>query len=154
MSWQPYLRSIFSEAARAVLPICLLLIILKAIFLGLTAASSDAFLLGMRGTLLLSAGVLLIVFGLSFFLQGLEHSLLPLGRTVGSTLPQPARLWSIMLFALVLGALATIAEPDLIEVRNIMNINNTYELTYDISGGQNDRLESQRRASETLPPHR
>jgi len=113
MSWRPYLRSIFSEAARAVLPICLLLIILKAIFLALTAASSDAFLLGMRGTLLLSAGVLLIVFGLSFFLQGLEHSLLPLGRTVGSTLPQTARLWSIMLFALVLGALATIAEPDL-----------------------------------------
>lgn len=113
MSWRPYLRSIFSEAARAVLPICLLLIIFKAFFLVLTAANADAFLRGMGGTLLVAAGVLLIVFGLSFFLQGLEHSLLPLGRTVGAALPQTARLWAIMLFALALGALATIAEPDL-----------------------------------------
>jgi len=113
MPWLRYLRSIFSEAARAVLPICLLLLIFKAVFLGLTSPSLAQVVRGMSDTLLIAAGALLIVFGLSLFLQGLEHSLLPLGRNVGSALPQTARLWAIILFSLLLGALATVAEPDL-----------------------------------------
>jgi len=113
VAWLRYLRSIFSESARAVLPICLLLLVLKAVFLALTAGSLADAARGMSDTLVLVAGVLIIVFGLSFFLQGLDHSLLPLGRDMGSTLPQRGRLWLIVVFSLLLGALAAIAEPDL-----------------------------------------
>ena len=112
-AWPRYLRSLFSEAAKAVLPICLLLVVLKAVFLGLTSQNLAGVVRGMSDTLLIAVGILIIVFGLSFFLQGLDHSLLPLGRNVGSALPQTARLWSIILFSLILGALATVAEPDL-----------------------------------------
>jgi|GEM_PF-1459876 len=113
MSWLRYLRSLFAESAQAVLPICLLLFVLKAVFLMATAGSFADAVRGMGDSLLLVAGVLLIVFGLSFFLQGLDHSLLPLGRDLGSTLPRTARLWLIIVFSLALGALAAVAEPDL-----------------------------------------
>jgi hypothetical protein len=113
MTWRRFLWSIFSEITQAVLPICLLLFIVKAVLLGIQTGSVAGVIGGMTGTLLILVGLLLVIFGLSIFLKGLEHSLLPLGENVGSTLPQKARLWLIILFSLFLGALATIAEPDL-----------------------------------------
>lgn len=113
MTWRRFLWLIFSEVTQAILPICLLLFIIKAVMLGIQTGNVAGVISGMTGTFLIIIGLLIIIFGLSIFLKGLEHSLLPLGGNVGSTLPQKARLWLIILFTLFLGALATIAEPDL-----------------------------------------
>lgn len=109
-----YLWSLVSEVARAVLPIVALLFVLRMILLavhrqGPTANGDGAF----SGTLSLIVGLALVIVGLSGFLKGLDFSLLPLGRNIGSALPQKARLGVIVAFAVSLGALATLAEPDL-----------------------------------------
>ncbi|MBI4530633.1 MAG: DUF1538 family protein [Candidatus Latescibacteria bacterium] len=113
MTWRSFLWLVFSEVLKAVLPICLLLFLVKAVLLGIQTGSVTGIIGGMTGTFFIIIGLILIIFGLSIFLKGLEHSLLPLAENVGSTLPQKARLWLIILFSLLLGGLGTIAEPDL-----------------------------------------
>jgi hypothetical protein len=56
-------------------------------------------------------GILLVVIGLTFFLEGLYLGLMPLGESVGLKLPRRTRLYQIMLFALVVGFVSTLAEP-------------------------------------------
>jgi hypothetical protein len=46
-----------------------------------------------------------------FFMEGLRLGLMPLGEIIGATLPQKARMWVIMAFAVVLGVSVTLAEP-------------------------------------------
>jgi hypothetical protein len=113
MTWRSFLWSVFSEVLKAVFPICLLLFLVKAVLLGIQTGSVSGIIGGMTGTLFIIIGLILIIFGLSIFLKGLEHSLIPLAEHVGSTLPQKARLWLIILFSLLIGGLGTIAEPDL-----------------------------------------
>ncbi len=76
-------------------------------------------------------GLLLVVLGLSFFLEGLEQALFPLGKLMAQQLTAPEFLgldpqseapadWShylwVYLFALAIGFSTTIAEPSLIAV--------------------------------------
>ena len=44
-------------------------------------------------------------------MEGLRLGLMPLGEIIGATLPQKARMWVIMAFAVVLGVSVTLAEP-------------------------------------------
>lgn len=113
MRWGHYVGRMLSEVLRAVLPICVLLLALKAILGGIQSHSVRGFVEGMRGTGRILVGIGAVVVGLSLFLKGLEFSLLPLGENVGTTLPRRAHLPLMGLFSLLLGALAALAEPDL-----------------------------------------
>lgn len=113
MTWGRYLWSMFSEVLRAVLPICVLLLALKAALLGVQSQSLTGIFDGMGGTVLILIGIAIVVAGLSFFLKGLEFSLIPLSENLGTTLPNKAHMPLIALFSLLLGALAAVAEPDL-----------------------------------------
>ena len=59
----------------------------------------------------ISAGVGMVVFGLTFFLEGLFLGLMPLGERVGLQLPQHGGIVAIIVFGLLLGVSSTFAEP-------------------------------------------
>ena len=61
--------------------------------------------------LTISFGVALVVAGLTFFMEGLELGLMPFGEIIGSVLPRKSKLPVIMLFSVLLGIGATLAEP-------------------------------------------
>ncbi len=61
----------------------------------------------------IAVGIGLVVVGLTFFMEGLLLGLMPLGERVGLKLPQKSTFPVVLVFALVLGFLATLAEPSI-----------------------------------------
>ena len=59
-------------------------------------------------------GTILIVAGLSLFVQGLEMSLFPIGETMAHALAKKGSLFWLLCFAFALGFSTTVAEPALI----------------------------------------
>ncbi len=64
-----------------------------------------------------AGGIVLVVFGLAFFLEGLILGLMPLGERVGLKMPQRAGISIIAVFGLILGFGATLAEPAISALR-------------------------------------
>ena len=67
-------------------------------------------------SLMIAAGIMIVIVGLAFFMEGLRLGLMPLGETLGSTLPRKKILGipclpTSLAFGFVLGAFATFAEP-------------------------------------------
>ncbi len=61
-------------------------------------------------------GALLVVLGLSFFIQGLEMGLFPIGEAMAHALARKGSLFWLLTFAFALGFSTTVAEPALIAV--------------------------------------
>lgn len=61
-------------------------------------------------------GTLLVVVGLSMFVQGLEMALFPIGENMAYALSQKGSLFWLLLFAFALGFSTTVAEPALIAI--------------------------------------
>lgn len=61
-------------------------------------------------------GAVLVVFGLAFFIRGLELALFPLGETLAYGFARKGSLFWLLLFAFALGFGTTVAEPALIAV--------------------------------------
>ena len=61
-------------------------------------------------------GTLLVVFGLTFFIIGLEKSLFPLGESMAFDFARKGSLLWLLVFAFSLGFGTTVAEPSLIAV--------------------------------------
>ena len=65
---------------------------------------------------MIAVGILIVIVGLAFFMEGLRLGLMPLGEILGSTLPRKKIagipcLPTSLAFGFVLGAFATFAEP-------------------------------------------
>lgn len=61
----------------------------------------------------IAVGIGLVVVGLTLFMEGLFLGLMRLGRLIGSGLPRKSPVGVVLGFALVLGFLATLAEPSI-----------------------------------------
>jgi len=61
-------------------------------------------------------GALLVVIGLTLFIQGLEMGLFPIGEAMAHALARKGSLFWLLLFAFALGFSTTVAEPALIAV--------------------------------------
>ena len=57
-------------------------------------------------------GAVLLVFGKSIFMTGIDTSILPVGKAVGSELMKRKKVWIIILFSFLFALVSTIAEPD------------------------------------------
>jgi hypothetical protein len=66
----------------------------------------------------LSGGMLLVIMGLSLFIQGLEQSLFPIGENMAYAFARKGSLFWLLTFAFCLGFGTTVAEPALIAVSN------------------------------------
>ena len=94
------------EQIQCVWFIILYLIVFQVLVLGLPIVYS----------LMIAAGIMIVIVGLAFFMEGLRLGLMPLGETLGSTLPRKKILGipclpTSLAFGFVLGAFATFAEP-------------------------------------------
>lgn len=106
MVWN-YFKDKTSEQIRAVAFIIIYLVGFKIVVLNKLPANA----------LQLSLGVAMVVFGLTFFLEGLFLGLMPLGERVGTQLPQRCHLLTITVFGVLLGISATLAEPAIASLR-------------------------------------
>lgn len=61
-------------------------------------------------------GSILVVLGLSLFVQGLEMALFPIGESLAQALARKGSLFWLLLFAFLLGFSTTVAEPALIAI--------------------------------------
>ncbi|MCU0712260.1 MAG: DUF1538 domain-containing protein [Pirellula sp.] len=59
----------------------------------------------------IALGLLFVIIGLTFFMEGLRLGLMPFGETIGAILPRNSKLPLILAFAFLLGLGATFAEP-------------------------------------------
>ena len=62
------------------------------------------------------AGGLMVLVGLSLFVQGLQMALFPLGEGMAYSFVKKGNLWLLLLFAFTLGFGTTVAEPALIAI--------------------------------------
>ena len=97
----PFIYGKFREQIKAVLPISAFLFIFQLALLRT----------GVADALGISLGLFIVILGLMFFMEGLRLGLMPLGENIGATLPEKARLWLILGFAVILGISVTMAEP-------------------------------------------
>lgn len=97
----PYVSVRFLEQVRAVLPLALFLAAFQWVVLSMPVAGAW----GVAG------GVMLVMAGLMFFMDGIKHGLMPFSENIGYNMPQRSSLFSVLLVAFVLGVMATFAEP-------------------------------------------
>lgn len=106
MIWN-YIKSKLKEQIKAVSFIIIYLVAFK--FIVLQSPPEDA--------VMVAFGVGMVVVGLAMFLEGLFLGLMPLGDRVGVQLPKKTNIVVIMLFGLLLGFGATLAEPSIATLR-------------------------------------
>tara|TARA_A100001015_G_scaffold316179_1_gene429810 strand:- start:2366 stop:2881 length:516 start_codon:yes stop_codon:yes gene_type:complete len=97
----PYFVTKIKEQSKSVWFIIAYLVFFQIVILGLPIVYS----------LMISLGIILVILGLSLFMEGLELGLMPFGEIIGSGLPKKAKLPIILIFSLLLGICATLAEP-------------------------------------------
>jgi hypothetical protein len=107
------LKSLFLQFARSLrqsfqdlLPIILVIGIFQAVVLQQGVPQFGQIL----------AGGLMVLIGLSLFVQGLQMALFPLGEDMAYSFVRKGNLWLLLLFAFTLGFGTTVAEPALIAI--------------------------------------
>jgi len=93
----------FKEVTFAVLPITIIVLILNFTLAPLGPPLLARFLLG----------ALMIIFGLSIFLFGVDIGITPIGSHMGKAIAKPNKIWIVVLAGLILGFFISVAEPDL-----------------------------------------
>ncbi len=97
----PYVWKKIMEQIRAVFLIVAYLVLFQVLALQIPISHA----------LTIAGGIFLVIFGLALFLEGLFIGLMPLGESLGIRLPQKSNLATILIFAFLLGAGTTLAEP-------------------------------------------
>ena len=85
----------------------------------------------------LITGSLMVLVGLTLFVQGLKLALFPLGEEMAYSFVKKGNLWLLLIFAFTLGFGTTVAEPALIAIAD-------EAATIAASGGVIENIESAR----------
>jgi hypothetical protein len=97
----PYVSVRLAEQLRAVVPLALLLIAFQALALRSSLLDTETVVLG----------ILAVIVGLMFFMEGVKRGLMPFAENVGFHMPGRMHPSVLLGFSLLLGAAATFAEP-------------------------------------------
>ncbi len=97
----PYVSVRLGEQLRAVVPLALLLIVFQALALRSSLLDAKTVVLG----------ILAVIVGLMFFMEGVKRGLMPFAENVGFHMPGRMHPSVLLGFSLLLGAAATFAEP-------------------------------------------
>lgn len=97
----PYSWHSIKEQIMIVVPVCLYLALVQFIVLNHSLAKIGAIV----------GGISVLILGLAFFLEGVRIGLVPVGETIGDTLPAKCSIKTVLFFAFVLGILAAFGEP-------------------------------------------
>ncbi|MGK0298479.1 MAG: hypothetical protein ACI9XC_002101 [Gammaproteobacteria bacterium] len=98
---QPYINVRLQEQIKAVVPLALYLVLFQLLILKQNITDAG----------IITGGILSVIIGLMFFMEGLKVGLMPFGETLGTVLPAKARLPVVMVIAFLLGIGVTFAEP-------------------------------------------
>ncbi len=116
------IREAFLEVAGPVIPVALLVAFLQ--------------LVGVRVPWELFArfgiGVVLVIVGLFLFLVGVRLGLIPVGEYVGAHLPERVPAWLLVGVVLIIGFVATIAEPDVRVLSEVIDSVSSGRLTSSV----------------------
>lgn len=116
------------------MPIIIIVIVLSLTNLAPIGDTFNKFGLGWQYYVLLLAGAVIMIVGLSLFSIGASKSLIKVGEYMGTSLSKQKNLWIVIIFAFLLGALITCAEPSILIVSNQVQINK-WLLIGSIAGG-------------------
>jgi hypothetical protein len=98
---EPYISARLKEQLKAVIPLAAYL----ALFLILVLRQL------VEDSLMIAGGLLAVVVGLMFFMEGLRIGLMPFGEQIGHSLPRRSPLPLVLFVTLLLGIGVTFAEP-------------------------------------------
>ena len=98
---QPYLTVRIVEQLKSVVPLAVYLMLFQLLILRQGVIDSGVII----------AGLIAVIIGLMFFMEGLKVGLMPFGKSLGTTLPAKSSLQVVLLIAFLLGIGVTFAEP-------------------------------------------
>jgi len=99
--FQPYVSQRFLDQFKTVAPLAAYLVLFQLLILRQLVQDSW----------LITGGLLAVILGLMFFMEGLKLGLMPFGTVIGSTLPRKSSLPVVLIITLLLGIGVTFAEP-------------------------------------------
>jgi hypothetical protein len=99
--FQPYVSLRFVDQFKTVAPLAAYLVLFQLLFLRQLVQDSW----------LITGGLLALILGLMFFMEGLKLGLMPFGTVIGATLPRKSSLPVVLIITLLLGIGVTFAEP-------------------------------------------
>ena len=105
------LKEKLSETLRAVIPLFALVCLLHLALVGASIPALADFILG----------AVLIVTGMLLLFTGVDYGILPMGRYVGSALPEKGSIMLVIAVAFAFGFATTVAEPDVLVLANQVN---------------------------------
>ena len=97
----PYLKQKSFEQLKAVIPLALYLGLFQMMILRQPIEQAS----------MIVAGLLAVIVGLMFFMEGLRLGLMPFGEVIGNKLPKKSSLSVVLLITFLLGISVTFAEP-------------------------------------------
>lgn len=100
------------EVSTSVLPITVIVMILNFTLVPIAAPLVIRFLIG----------TILIIFGLSIFLIGIDLGITPLGNLIGSSITKTNKLLIVVIAGLILGFFISVAEPGLLVLANQVDL--------------------------------
>ncbi len=107
-----YVRTLISSAA-SIVPVVIIIILLSLLNLAP---------LGGWDYLLLGIGTIILIAGMFLFSLGADQGLTKVGEYMGASLSRRKNLWVIIVFAFLLGALITVAEPSILIIAEDVSI--------------------------------
>lgn len=99
--FQPYVSQRFLDQFKTVVPLAAYLVLFQLLVLRQLVQDSW----------LITGGLLAVILGLMFFMEGLKLGLMPFGTVIGATLPRKSSLPVVLIITLLLGIGVTFAEP-------------------------------------------
>ncbi len=116
------IREAFLEVAGPVIPVALLVAFLQLVVVRVPWELFARF----------GIGVVLVIVGLFLFLVGVRLGLIPVGGYVGAHLPERVPAWLLVGVVLIIGFVATIAEPDVRVLSEVIDSVSSGRLTSSV----------------------
>lgn len=116
------IREAFLEVAGPVIPVALLVAFLQLVVVRVPWELFARF----------GIGVVLVIVGLFLFLVGVRLGLIPVGEYVGAHLPERVPAWLLVGVVLIIGFVATIAEPDVRVLSEVIDSVSSGRLTSSV----------------------
>jgi hypothetical protein len=117
---EPYVGFRLKEQLKAVVPLAIYLVLFQLIILRQNVVDSW----------IITGGLVSVIIGLMFFMEGLKVGLMPFGESIGTTLPAKSRLPVVMLIAFLLGIGVTFAEPAIGALKTAGSIVDVHKAPY------------------------
>ena len=98
---KPYVSVRFLEQLKALMPLVIYLVLFQIFMLKQMVVDSE----------IITLGLIAVILGLMFFMEGIKLGLMPFGEEIGNKLPKKVTLPIVLLIAFLLGIGVTFAEP-------------------------------------------